>query len=170
MQYHGKIPWATTNHVPKPCARPKPPLTQSLVKVNLNITLTIPPLNLTWSNHQLPSNFYQGISHTPPYHLGLSLRLYRWVTRGMHALPGLTVICSFTCKLLHYNFFYFLCAFMVTTPSPSVASSSRFTCSPFYALHSFQMPCLPHFYHTCHMPSPTSLTIIHKTMNHHFMK
>ena len=22
MQYHGTIPWATTNHVPKPCARP----------------------------------------------------------------------------------------------------------------------------------------------------
>ena len=49
----------------------------------------------------------------------------------MHSLPSLTAICPFTCKMLHYIFF--LCVFMMTTPSPSVASSSRF---------SFSLSCL----------------------------
>ena len=68
MQYHGTIPWATTNHVPKPCARPN----HLWLDLKSRLTLTIPPLNLTWSNHQLPSSIYRGLLHTPPYHLGLS--------------------------------------------------------------------------------------------------
>ena len=38
-QYHGLQQTMCPNHVPKPCAKPKPPLTQSRVKVNLNKSL-----------------------------------------------------------------------------------------------------------------------------------
>ena len=63
-QYHGIQQTMCPNHVLD--------LNQLWLNPESRLTLTIPPLNLTWSNHQLPSNFYQGISHTPPYHLGLS--------------------------------------------------------------------------------------------------
>ena len=128
MQYHGTIPWATTNHV------------QDLNHLWLNpksrLTLKIPPLNLTWSNHQLPSSIYRGILHTPPDFTG--------------ELPGVCMPYQVLQPYAHLHanrsITFFSCAFMVTTPSPSLASSSRFPCS---------LPCsyfsmLPlYLYHWC---------------------
>ena len=63
-QYHGLQQTMCPNHVPY--------LNNLSLNPESRLTLTIPPLNLTWSNHQIRSNIYRGILHTPPYHLGLS--------------------------------------------------------------------------------------------------
>ena len=86
-QYHGLQQTMCANHV------------KDLKHLWLNpesmLTLTIPLLNLTWSNHQLPSNIYEGILHTLPYHLGLSLDF----------TDELPEVCM-PCKQLHYLFFF----------------------------------------------------------------
>ena len=57
----------------------------------------------------------------------ISLRsFFLTVTRGMHALPGLTTIFPFTCKQFLLHYFFFMCL-MVTTPSPNIVASSHFS-------------------------------------------
>ena len=138
MRYHGTIPWATTNHVPKPCARPnhlwlnlESRLTHAIpwdntmgynkpcarpnhlwLDLKSRLTLTIPPLKFTWSNHQLPSSIYRGILHTPPYHLGLSPNF-------TGELPGVCMPYQVLQPYAHLHAnrsITFLCAFTTTLP------------------------------------------------------
>ena len=118
MQYHGttlrasKIPWKNSIvHQIAWSQKHVLDLNHLWIISERRLTLTIPSLRLNWGYHIHPLS-PRSISW-----------LYRWVTKVMHALPGLTTICPFTCKQLH-NFFS--CVFMVTTPSLSVASSTRF--------------------------------------------
>jgi len=97
---------------------------------------TIPPLNLTWDIHLPPSKFITGNSSCPPYHLGLSPDF-------TGELPGVCMPYQVLqpYALLHANifaplhFFFSSSVFMVTSPSPSVASSSHLSMLAFF-------PCL----------------------------
>ena len=160
------MPWATKNHVPKPCARPN----HLWLDLKSRLTLTIPPLNLNWSNHQLSSNFYRGISHTPPYHLGLSPNFTGELPevcmpyQVLQPYAHLHAKCSIT--------IFFSCVFMVTIPSPSVTSSSHFLYSlcfarPSMLCHFFSYAMPPHFYHAyLHAPFYRSINL--KTLMVHF--
>ena len=120
------------------------------------LTLKIPPLNLTWSNHQLPSKFYRGISHTPPYHLGLSPDF-------TGELPGVCmpyqVLQPYT--HLHAKFsitIFFSCVFMMTTPYTIticcfIISLSMLAFLLFY-LHSFPNAMLATFLPYFSYPKP----------------
>ena len=134
-QYHGLQQTMCPNHVLD--------LNHLWLNPELRLTLTIPPLNLTWSNHQLPSKFYRGISHTPPYHLGLSPDITSelpWVCMPYQVLQRYTHLhakCFITKKISY--------VFMVTIPSPSVTSSSRFLARPSILCHCFSY-AMPHIF------------------------
>ena len=147
-QYHGIQQTMFPNHVLD--------LSHLWLNPESRLTLTIHPLNLTWSNHQPPSMFCWGILHTCPYPLGLFLDF-------TGELPGVCMPYQVlqTYSHLHANLSItlFLCVFMVTTPSPSVASSSCF------CMLTFLLVYLLIFYHALSKHASNFVIDVHIKMN-----
>ena len=131
---HFFLAYKTTSHI-KPCAwyhvQDQNHLTHSRVKIN--------PYNP-------PFKFDLGISHTPPYHLGLSLDFtielpgYACLTRSYSHMP-------FYMQTISAPLIFFMCL-MVTTPSPPIASSSHFSMLVFFLIAYHASLCT--FIQSCH--------------------